>query len=242
MDGEFVKEFQEAVQRPVEVVGELVIPPHWYVWDKPIAQVPAIQVGTLTGFLQYIKDNTDAIDRAKCLVHIVSPTTVELRGPLEGEEVKFRRHTYMRATTDLVGIQPFPWGTYLDKERFFIGLQTSFAQTYRRDNLMMFVMSIRESNVRETVDDKVSQQVTVVKGVHTVANADVPNPVLLQPYRTFREVEQPESSFILRMKSGSEQPSCALFESDGGAWKLEAIQSIASYLKGQLGETIPILA
>jgi hypothetical protein len=95
-----------------------------------------------------------------------------------------------------------------------------------------------------TQDDGVSQTATVKAGVTLVDTAKVPNPVPLKPYRTFIEVNQPESSFVLRLKQGyreNELPSIALFEADGGAWRLEAIQSIAQYLRTALPE-LKILA
>jgi hypothetical protein len=56
--------------------------------------------------------------------------------------------------------------------------------------------------------------------------------VELRPYRTFREIEQPASKFVLRVKRGGEgqKPGCALFEADGGFWKLEAIENIRKYI------------
>ena len=55
----------------------------------------------------------------------------------------------------------------------------------------------------------------------------------LKPYRTFTEVEQPESDFIFRMKDmGS--VCCALFEADGGAWRNVAMHNIKAYLQEQL--------
>jgi hypothetical protein len=50
------------------------------------------------------------------------------------------------------------------------------------------------------------------------------------------EVEQPVSSFIFRMKEDkySKGIQCALFEADGGAWKLEAMQAIKAYLDSEL--------
>ena len=55
------------------------------------------------------------------------------------------------------------------------------------------------------------------------------------PYRTFIEVEQPESKFIFRMREGG---ACALFEADGGAWKLDAQNAVYEYLKDRLKEEI----
>jgi hypothetical protein len=65
-------------------------------------------------------------------------------------------------------------------------------------------------------------------GVATVSNTQVPNPIKLKPFRTFAEIEQPESEFILRLQDG---PRIALFAADGGKWKLEAINSIKKYFQ-----------
>ncbi|MGV8103295.1 hypothetical protein ACE15I_33430, partial [Bacillus thuringiensis] len=79
------------------------------------------------------------------------------------------------------------------------------------------------------------QAVTVKTGVASRGNAKVPNPVQLSPYRTFVEVEQPESKFVFRMREGAR---CGLFEADGGAWKLEAMNNIKEYLKEALAQEI----
>lgn len=59
--------------------------------------------------------------------------------------------------------------------------------------------------------------------------------VHLQPYRTFLEVAQPASDFLLRIDKDGHP---ALYEADGGAWKLEAKRSIAAYLGGQLADLV----
>ena len=76
-----------------------------------------------------------------------------------------------------------------------------------------------------------SQRVTAKTGVATVGNANVPNPVALKPFRTFVEVGQPESEFILRLKEGAQ---VGLFQADGGAWELNAMANIAEYLEFNL--------
>ena len=57
--------------------------------------------------------------------------------------------------------------------------------------------------------------------------------VHLQPYRTFLEVKQPASDFLLRIDKDGHP---ALYEADGGAWKLEAKRRIAAYLGEQLAD------
>ena len=48
---------------------------------------------------------------------------------------------------------------------------------------------------------------------------------------TIRELDQPASDFIFRVKA---QGGFALFEADGGAWKIAAINAIASWLTNRI--------
>ena len=59
--------------------------------------------------------------------------------------------------------------------------------------------------------------------------------VKLRPYRTFLEVEQPESDFLIRIREGGE---IGFFEADGGAWKLFARSIIKSKLEDLLCDEI----
>ena len=66
--------------------------------------------------------------------------------------------------------------------------------------------------------------------------------VKLSPYRTFREVEQPQSEFLLRVRlSQNDAPTVALFEADGGAWVNQATTSIVEYIQS-LVTGIPVIA
>lgn len=97
--------------------------------------------------------------------------------------------------------------------------------------MLQVIGNLKESHVNSASDDGVSQSVQINTGVASVATARVPNPVTLQPYRTFLEVKQPESKFVFRMREGME---AALFEADGGMWKIEAKQAIKEYLETKL--------
>ena len=46
---------------------------------------------------------------------------------------------------------------------------------------------------------------------------------------------QPESQFVFRMKEDKyDGVQCALFEADGGAWKLKAMENIKEYFDREL--------
>jgi hypothetical protein len=106
-----------------------------------------------------------------------------------------------------------------------------------RAKVLSIVGNIKEESVKNTGDDGVTQTVTARAGIARVENVEVPNPVMLYPYRTFREVAQPGSLFVLRLRTGQVAPTCALFEADGGRWRLEAIDRIAAYLREKLPES-----
>ena len=59
--------------------------------------------------------------------------------------------------------------------------------------------------------------------------------VALRPYRTFLDIHQPASEFVLRIKADKDEgPRCALFEADGGAWRFTALEHIKSYMADNL--------
>jgi hypothetical protein len=66
--------------------------------------------------------------------------------------------------------------------------------------------------------------------------------IKLAPYRTFREVDQPVSDFVFRLRGRHEgTPMCALFEADSGRWKLDAVSAVATWLSKNI-EGIPVVA
>ena len=74
-----------------------------------------------------------------------------------------------------------------------------------------------------------------VTEVEAVFLADGEEVRLKRSFRTFLEVAQPESEFILRLDSNGQ---INLIGADGGAWKLEAVRSIAAYFDEQLGDLV----
>src|SRR5262249_3289717 len=115
-------------------------------------------------------------------------------------------------------------------------LQTQFFPSQERDSALVLIASVRENTVRDSVDNGYAQQVTASAGVVLVGSQSVPNPIRLRPYRTFREIEQPDSLCKYRLETGDEALKCCLFEADGGAWKRDAVRMVGQSLREQLGE------
>ncbi|MGD6993969.1 hypothetical protein [Sutcliffiella horikoshii] len=186
----------------------------------PESTATSIHVRSLSGLVEYLQSDFDTED--PLMIHVISPTEVVVFDTLNRD---FNRNELIKATAMIPSITFDRW---YDAEDFNIKLQSVFVKNDDRDVMLKVVGNIKEEAVNTVGDDGVSQSVVAKTGVASVGNVLVPNPVLLKPYRTFVEVDQPASDFIFRMKSG---PSCALFEADGGAWKVQAMKNIKDYLQ-----------
>ena len=186
-----------------------------------------IVLRSLSGLVEYVKSEFDKLE--PLMIHVENPTKVSLFTTMNGN---FNRSVLIRAEAS---IPHFRFSNFHDREEFNINLQSGFVPNSDREIVLKVVGTIAETSVREIGDDGVSQAVTAKVSVGNRENVKVPNPVELRPYRTFVEVEQPESQFIFRMKEGA---YCGLFEADGGAWKLEAMTKVKDYLKVALEEEI----
>lgn len=186
-----------------------------------------LKVHTLTALVEYVKSEFDTSDGL--LIHIKDPETVTIMNKLNSD---MNRSHFIQAHAY---VPTFRFDSYYDTEDINIKLQSVFVPNRDQEIILKIVGTMKEDNVRTIGDDGISQAVTVKTGVATVGDAKVINPVTLAPYRTFTEVAQPESKFVLRMQSG---PKVALFEADGGAWKNEAIKNIEQYLTEELSDAI----
>lgn len=186
-----------------------------------------VEITTLSGLVDYIKSNIDHHDLEDLMIHICSPHTVKLYSSLGYDT---GRDCYIECKALTPNIE---FNRFYDTEQFIIILQSCFVATDDLEKVLKVVGNIKEENVRTVGDDGISQEVTVKAGIARVGNAVVPNPVVLAPYRTFPEVDQPSSKFVFRMQNG---PRCALFEADGGMWRIAAMKNIKSYLKDELAD------
>lgn len=196
-----------------------------------ISYVPyarAIEMCTLTSLVDYIKANIDTM-ADKMIIHVESPTKVQLYSSLDGD----RKREYLVEVN--ANLPSFQFGTFIEHEEFCIALQSKFIGNNDRELVLKFSGTVEDGTVAQYGDDGVTQKATVKTGLTSKADAVVPNPVNLIPYRTFLEVKQPASNFIFRMKSSC-GVQCAIFEADGGAWQNEAMYNIKEYLESELAD------
>ena len=195
--------------------------------EIPVPIADKLYLHTLTGLVDYIKSNTDTMAE-KMIVEVQSPAKVHLYSQLNSK----RSREYLIEVDAM--LPDFHFDEYLGHEHFCVGVQSKFLRTDDRELVLKFAGTVENGTVAQYSDDGVTQKATIKTGLASKGAAIVPNPVTLKPYRTFLEVDQPASDFIFRMKEYSGSIGCALFEADGGAWKMEAMQNIKAYLQDEL--------
>lgn len=204
--------------------------------DKPLHRISynpkadAIHMSTLSSLIEYIKKSVDEM-QGQMIIHVQSPTHIEMYSQLDSER---KRECVVEVDAQ---VPEFRFGQYMEHEPFCINLQSKFIDEPGTDRalLLKFAGTVEAGTVAEYGDDGVTQKATIKTGIATKEAAIVPNPVTLKPFRTFVEVQQPTSQFIFRMKQDKyDGIQCALFEADGGTWKLQAMEEIKHYLKENL--------
>ncbi|MDP5372489.1 hypothetical protein QU585_09990 [Lactiplantibacillus plantarum] len=189
---------------------------------------------SLTSIIDYVQGHVDRTRgqekiESKLLIQIVAPDEVRLLGELD----QYGNREILIDAEPLM--DQFEFGSWTDRESLNIALQSMFVKNDDRDTLLEFIGKYKESNDTIANDDGITQGATIKVGAGTVQDVKVPNPVTLMPFRTFTEVGQPESEFIFRMSQGMKG---ALFEADGGKWRLDAFTNIKDYFEQQLGKYI----
>lgn len=205
--------------------GQIFISDRVHHWYEDTRAEYAIKTHTISSIVEYIRSGADG--RKALYLKVNSPEVVELEGLLDehGE-----RETLMIAT---LAQDSFEFGRFYGREKLNIALQAMFQNTPDRNAIIDFISHLKEDkDSTEVSDDGITQTAVIKTGVATVGKGKVPNPVALKPYRTFTEVEQPESTFVFRMGEGMQG---AIFEADGGMWKNEAIRNIKEYFDKEIG-------
>ncbi len=209
-----------------------VSPGSGYRFIKPLVS-PDVEVTTLDGLVELLETGLDKFEPKKIFVHVVNETLVqvsEIQADLYGH-----RHTYIN-TRMLDGVAGFQFNEWKTQESFIIGLQSCFVLTPDLSELLDIASHISVSDKATVSDTGVAQNVELKRSIAFKEEKTIRPRVELAPYRTFREVQQPVSDFIFRVRDGGQ---LALFEADGGAWKIAAMKTIHVWLANRLkGSTV----
>lgn len=203
--------------------------------DKPLSlisppHVEKLNFSTLKGFADVIRKEIE--DYANLTVAVGENYAYAFSNVCY-EDVQRNYPYFTRAD-----IPDFAFGRYMPYENMMIALKSKFVPTKELNELVKLLGTITEENRTAIADDGFTQSVTVKQGIALVGNTAINPIVKLKPFRTFVEVDQPESEFLVRLRQGGE---VALFEADGGAWKLQARANIAAKLREMLSDVEDLL-
>lgn len=189
-----------------------------------------LTLNSLEALVQMVK--TEASEREYPLyVTVPNHLTVRCFGQPKSDARAFRQVYYEAKATDVPGFQD----GFREYEKAIIELRSRFEPGEGVDYLLDLISRISKENGVSTTDNGVSQTVEARQGVALKAKVQVRPRVPLRPFRTFQEIIQPESEFLLRL---DEEGNIGLFEADGGMWKLTARKTVKAYLEERLADLI----
>lgn len=238
MLSEFVSKILTLGDPHYHKVGDL----EWVDKDLKLIYPPApkaIEISTLQGLVDLLDNDFEDVDLTKVFLHIETPTEVLIISK-ESDDYG-RRQVFAKALYP--GCKTFPFGQWLDPESFVIAAQQSFQRVkiqkddgtfeHDLDYVLKVASKISAEHAAESDDDGFTQRVAVKQGV-TLRGEQVLKPMVnLAPYRTFAEIDQVVSTFVFRARVGNGSANLALFEGDGGRWRLSAVAAIKAWLEEQ---------
>jgi len=197
--------------------------------ERMIPEPKVIVVNSLVGILDFLRQyQPDEFIVNPAIIHAVSYNEVSVRSKLlkSGQRI-----TFCTAKCNDVLESTFQSGKFYTQEQMVITLQSLFVRTPNVEAVLKVIGKMTDVTSRDFNDDGFSQGVAVKSGIASTVEVKLPNPVSLQPFRTFLEVDQPESIFIARTQKTNTGPEFSLFQADGGLWKLKAVESIKDFFK-----------
>lgn len=234
MDAEAIQEIEKLTKQScaVEIDGqafsELDLRPVVYT-----PKVSPLKVHSLLGFCTYVNSifNFDGFETDRVMAIVDNEAQVRLVSAVFGKDKV--RETHIAASLENVDV--FSFGKFMTQEEFAIEFRSLFVPSTKNDTeyVLRYASKLSGGSAIEVEDDGITQIAGVKRGVsgNLVAKEHVKPIVRLAPYRTFREIEQPESEFLFRSRIGDDDvPKLALFEADGGAWRIAAMRNIAAYI------------
>lgn len=188
---------------------------------------------TLTGLdsvcKMVVNEANDLFPGDQILIQVEDYRTVHVFTTLDGE---MDRCWLYKCEADTPRVKT---GTFMSHEEAVIQIQSLYIPNDDTRYLLKLLSSVSQESKVSSKDNGVSQTVEARTGVALTTNLEVRPYVNLQPFRTFLEVPQPESMFLLRLDNDGK---VALIEADGGVWKLEATRNIAGYFEENLNDLI----
>lgn len=190
---------------------------------KPdLEMVENIHLSSLDALVKFVK--TEAVkDHDAVYITIPDHKTVECFTSPNGKLRQQREFLYTADATDVPG-----WSEKVtfSFEEALIALRTRFQPATDTEYALRLLSNITTGGKVTYNDNGVATSIVTRKGIDLQSNEAIKPIIKLRPYRTFQEVQQPESQFLIRIN----ERGITFIEADGGMWKLEARNTVKKYL------------
>ena len=188
----------------------------------------SIEVTGLDSICKLVRNEADHVNK-KLFVQVKSYKEVAVFSTLDKDEERANLYTCVADTPSITT------SSYMPYEKAIIELRSLYIPNDDHDYLLKLISSVSSESKVTSSDNGVTQQVEAKTGIALNSMVTLKPRVTLRPFRTFVEVEQPESDFLLRVSNHGE---IGIFPADGGVWKLEATRNVAAYFENALKDLI----
>lgn len=190
-------------------------------------RIVTITLNSLDALTKMVKKELNTCYGGPLFIQIPSHLKVIAFTMPNSHERCLRLMPYEVKATDVPGWEP---ETLLGFEQAMIALRARFQETEDTTYALKLLSDITTGSKVTYNDNGIATSVVTQSGVALQKNANIRPIIRLRPYRTFQEVEQPESRFLIRVT----ERGIKFVEADGGMWKLTARQTIKEYLEKAL--------
>lgn len=219
-----------AAPKTVEYEGKLYSSKDMKLVDMEKKRPRSIEVNGLDSVCKLVRNEAGTVGR-QLFVQIKDYRTVCVFSTYDGEYDRFYLYS---CTADTPAVT---MGRFLAYENAVIELRSLYIPNEDTKYLLSLIGSISKESKVTSSDNGVSQKVEAKAGIALNSMVEIKPRVSLRPFRTFIEVEQPESEFLLRI---NDDGCIGMFPADGGVWKLEATRNVAAYFENELKDLIDL--
>lgn len=202
-----------------------------YTEVKPeLEMVENINLSSLGAMIAFVKNEAIAT-HDRVYITIPDHTTVKCFTVPYPDMRQKREYLYTAKATDVPG-----WNekVSLPFEEALIALRTRFQAATDTDYALRLLSNITTGGKVTYNDNGIATSIITKRGIDLQNNENIKPIIKLRPYRTFQEVEQPESQFLIRIS----ERNITFIEADGGMWKLEARNTVKKYLEDALAADV----
>lgn len=196
--------------------------------DPPKYKPEPINVTGLDSICKLVQNEAKTVGR-KIFIRIAAYNKVSVFSTYDDQ---YERAYLYRCEADTPNVTV---DRFIGYENAVIELRSLYIPNADSEYMLKLLGSITSESKVTSSDNGVTQTVEAKSGISLLQNVQVKSRVKLKPFRTFIEVEQPESEFLLRISGDGK---IGLYEADGGVWKLEATRNVAGYFENALKDLI----